>query len=664
MSSTSSSSSNSSSSSTSNLAINMDALRNYYAKQENPLIDEMESGSITPRAVVKNPSINGTKEYQPVCEAGANPYRVTRYTIERSPNYKTKEQDVFKKALAHLMDKNIPPYGTSDAKNVILVDVFVWEKGSVKLEQNKPEFHTVCLCKKSDNTLILIDPSDIMKTSKQIKEIVKGVSPSTQVEPIKFSSRNPKEVKFYAPPNGTIRTADVGRKEGERRDCIDVAVKIAFVLIEAQKGGKNLTAAINEVSHLSNQDINTRLKMRGSAAKGTLIRGLQCSNRAIRSTVISLFEKSTDIYKHVAPLNHKDLEVIHDERKKYLETISSLSVSLKSVGRVSLRALRKMVDLHRILEEFNRETLFGASIKIDSAIDIESCITDRDFNRTDLHLAIIEKKGSVKDVLKKYGNLKKPQASKLIGWADIHGQTALHWAVDRAPTEECKLLYDSMTPDQICYQMNDRLQTALHFAVHANRPEIVKLLLSRNDVKKSLVGPRDVLGQTALYWAVHKAPLEVCNLLYELMTPEQICYPMNCDLYTALHFAVHANRPEIVKLLLSRDDVKERLVGIRDTHGQTALHWAVDKAPLEVCNLLYELMTPEQICYPMNDRLHTVLHLAAHANRPEIVKLLLSNNSVKGGLIGLKDYNNETALDWAKHEGQKFEGICNILNGN
>ena len=107
-----------------------------------------------------------------------------------------------------------------------------------------------------------------------------------------------------------IYTPATGRGEGKRRDCIDIAVKIAFELIEAQRDGKNIQDALNEVSGLSNQEVNAKLTMKNSAIKGTLIRGLQCSSRKIRRIVMEVLHESADIYGCVAPLTHEDLKVI------------------------------------------------------------------------------------------------------------------------------------------------------------------------------------------------------------------------------------------------------------------------------------------------------------------------------------------------------------------
>ena len=554
-------------------SINMDFLRNYYAHQDNSTFDEMESGSITPRAIVNGQLPIGIKKYQSVCDSSQLPSVVTRYVIERSPDYKTKEEDVLRKAINYLMDPSMKPYGNPSADNVILVDVFVWEKDMVEFKDGQPEFHTVCLCKQSDIKLILIDPSDILKTSKQISAITKTIAPGISIDPINFGSKNPKEVKFYAPPNGLISTPAIGRQEGDRRDCIDIAVKIAFVLIEAQKDSRPLADALLDVSGLSNQDVNGKLNIK-NASKGTLIRGLQCSSRQVRDTVIKLFQNSEDIYKYVAPIKHEDLEIIHGSQEKYREIVSKLEKSLKAVGRLSLRGFQKIVDLHRILEDFNREMLFGASIVIDSALDIEEYIFNKDLNWTELHLAVIESKVTVKDVLESYKKLKPPQRQKLIGWADAHGQTALHWAADRGSKEDCESLCSLMSAEQVYYQMNGRLQTALHFAVHANRPELVEILLSRDDVREELVGIQDAYGQTALHAAtVPRIDIKIFKALCNSMSPEQLLLTKHHD-HTALHLAVHENRPELVEILLSRDDVREELVGIQDAYGQTALEYA------------------------------------------------------------------------------------------
>ncbi|NGX43507.1 MAG: Phosphocholine transferase AnkX [Chlamydiae bacterium] len=198
----------------------------------------------------------------------------------------------------------------------------------------------------------------------------------------------------------------------------------------------------------------------------------------------------------------------------------------------------------------------------------------KDHKYTVLHLAVHEK---LTDIVRFFTDGSK-MSSDLLGKVDKYGQTALHWAAGKGYCEICNMLYSKMTPEQICALMDPegRKQSALHFAVQGKNQEIVKLLLSRDDVASTLMGLKDEHGQTALHWAAGTGCGEICKMLYSKMTPEQICALMDPEgrKQSALHFAVQGKNQEIVKLLLSRDDVASTLVGLQDEHGQTALDWA------------------------------------------------------------------------------------------
>ncbi len=160
---------------------------------------------------------------------------------------------------------------------------------------------------------------------------------------------------------------------------------------------------------------------------------------------------------------------------------------------------------------------------------------------------------------------------------------------------------------------------------------------------------------------------------------------------TALHFAVQGNYKAIVKLLLTSSKGEAKyLAGIKDVHDQTALHWAAPKGLFEILTAFFKSqpqtgMKPDDftklkssfddikktedektkqqamndICARMKDRHQTALHFAVQGNRLDLVKLLLSSESVKTQLIGIEDNKGCTALAWASKPG--FEEIANLL---
>ena len=96
--------------------------------------------------------------------------------------------------------------------------------------------------------------------------------------------------------------------------------------------------------------------------------------------------------------------------------------------------------------------------------------------------------------------------------------------------------------------------TGLHYAAGYNHPEVVKLLLSREDIDVNIKG--DVEGATALQLAVSWGHTEVVKLLLshrdiDVNTPE-----LNHYSYTPLHHAAGGGHVEVVELASQQSDQK------------------------------------------------------------------------------------------------------------
>ena len=92
-----------------------------------------------------------------------------------------------------------------------------------------------------------------------------------------------------------------------------------------------------------------------------------------------------------------------------------------------------------------------------------------------------------------------------------------------------------------------------------------------------------------------------------------------------------------VRALLDGD---EGLLGVRDTDGSTALHYAAWKGHAEIAAFLLSSGCDVQ-CQNTNEHWGTTpLHAAAHANRPAIVELLIQ----AGADVNAKDLHGMTPL--------------------
>lgn len=133
-------------------------------------------------------------------------------------------------------------------------------------------------------------------------------------------------------------------------------------------------------------------------------------------------------------------------------------------------------------------------MKLDSSLYTQTSAS----GYTALHLAVHAKSKEIVALLMKDS---KVEEGSLAGVTDKYGQTALHWAAVSGCVEMCTTLYNRMTPDQVCIQMNDRKQTALHFAVQAKDKAMVEALMLDTEKGTKLITIQDYNNLTAVDWA-------------------------------------------------------------------------------------------------------------------------------------------------------------------
>lgn len=157
-----------------------------------------------------------------------------------------------------------------------------------------------------------------------------------------------------------------------------------------------------------------------------------------------------------------------------------------------------------------------------------------------------------------------------------------------------------------------------------------------NDIKKDAgiiryLNIKDKSNQTLLHFTSYKGYMERSKLLYDNMTIGEICTPMMPEKrhQTCLHFAVQGNHIKIVQLLLTNKEVAKKLVGIIDHRHQTPLHWASSRGNYEICKLIYEVMTVDEIC-KQNSEGYNVLHMA---KTDEIYNFFSQDENIKAKLL-------------------------------
>ena len=125
------------------------------------------------------------------------------------------EIDLMKNAVQCLKDSS---------EKTILVDIFARhitntkeENGLIKLTNEVPETHTIVLHKIDENNIFLVDPSNYYFSSHIVNMMKEGLD-------VKIHVPNQKGYKIYSP----ISSDKTGSHDELWRDCIDIAVKLAF----------------------------------------------------------------------------------------------------------------------------------------------------------------------------------------------------------------------------------------------------------------------------------------------------------------------------------------------------------------------------------------------------------------------------------------------------
>ena len=178
---------------------------------------------------------------------------------------------------------------------VVIMDIFVLDKTTraqcyATFTQangatiNIPETHSVVLWKKDANTLVLIDPSNVT-FSARLKAAYPNYKGNITAPTGLSDARIPGKVIYNGGPQTVPRGySDVDIYPPQARDCIDIAVKIAFE-IQVQIGINTPIENIEKAVYgkVSNQmKLNTSLRPKKN---GELLRGIQSSISGLRTWI-------------------------------------------------------------------------------------------------------------------------------------------------------------------------------------------------------------------------------------------------------------------------------------------------------------------------------------------------------------------------------------------
>ena len=604
--------------------------------------DNAESGSLTPEIKRKAKITNATtKKY----EYGYKDEGVIlqRFAIDTNsilnligtPLSKDKlhviEEKIFESALLQLAHSP-----------VVLVDIFKRnpnpKQDQVIIKDSKtgyPETHIICLWKNPLNKIFVIDPSNSDFSSFVVKAI--GNNMELYLHPQK---------KFYAP---TLVSA-VGRNELDKRDCIDIAVKIAFQIIESTIVGDEEKVTKGKINSLSNQSaVNNSLE----GADGTILRELQSSDPHKRQDVVKLLEDNKDSTKIILVNTSTGLTELNLRKDE-----AGFPEKLKSIEHLKKIPINKLDELSAIQSEIDNVNarLIKIGLPFHKA-EIKRTVSP-ELDKFSKALVELARENNVEEITTLLSQFTKHEQLKdILAGVDDYGQTALFCAAGLGNAPIVSTLIARIEDPNIIAKAasGNNNYTALHVAVHANNLEVVELLLTRIP---GLAGAQDIYGQTALAWAAGQGYTEIAGMLIEAMLPQDILKVKTDTGHTPLHLAVHSGNKEIVKQLL--DKKIPELVGVQDVHGQTALCWVAGQGQgfIEIAGMLIEAMLPQDILKVKTDTGHTPLHLAVHCNNLEVVEHLLKKVPE---LAEVQDKWGQTALIWAVRSGENYTKVAGLI---
>lgn len=156
---------------------------------------------------------------------------------------------------------------------------------------------------------------------------------------------------------------------------------------------------------------------------------------------------------------------------------------------------------------------------------------------------------------------------------DDDGDTLLHLAVVGLTVDKVRDLINFCDLNAI----NNMMQTPLHVAVLANRPEMVQILVD----SRAKLNVHDRRGNTPLHLAVQRGLIAIvqiildaaANKVQEGLTAQQTLEAYNFDGYTSLHLAAINDRRDVLELLANKYGAD---LNCRDSKsGETIMHKAI-----------------------------------------------------------------------------------------
>ena len=204
--------------------------------------------------------------------------------------------------------------------NVVLVDIFDRSKGFINEGHNQT--HTIALWKKRDNEFVLIDPSQKSYSDHlldSIKLIFKNINTSSCNTLYGVAVYRDNEITGYS---------DYHENKPKPRDCVDVAVKVAFELNEQQKLHVDLTKIESDMLKQISNDVKNAEYL--GKFKGVVVRELQSS---VYETRISAYRTLNNLNTCLMDDIVQKVKIRTDKIKNYhdMQKLEPILMSLATI---------------------------------------------------------------------------------------------------------------------------------------------------------------------------------------------------------------------------------------------------------------------------------------------------------------------------------------------
>ncbi len=446
--------------------------------------------------------------------------------------------------------------------------VFLWDI----FNRKNSEIHTLCVVK-INYTLYLIDPNNSAISNKFVGWINDAlIDKQLKAQNIKHIKVQDVQHKYK---DGVFYQS---KQEEEKRDCIDIAFKIAqriknnFEKIEASVSPDNPDNIENEIretiKHLSNiTKVNTDLGLFDEV----LYNHLQSSDLELSNSSLNLISKYSLLEQAkrepINKINFKKMNGFLDKFTEKNEKIAKLEKDLKKLEEDHMDKKSKYdTEKQKILAERNSviaaptETIqydenglqhVHKAIYDDNIEEFKKLILDESHpNRINYHT---DKGGNVLHVACLYDRInfikliQKDHSSSfysLLQEYDDQGRNPIHIAYYAGKTEAIDLLLEQK-PDLIESTTKDG-KNVLHIAALYNHIDLVEEIIKEH---QDFLNAYDKNGWTPLHSAIYGGATEVVDYL---LSEHPSCVSNTLDGKNLLHIAVLHEHDDIAKKIVDK----------------------------------------------------------------------------------------------------------------